>query len=131
MYVRREKIRKDKRFITTERRRLMTDTEAHESERKTYYVAVGARQILEDREAAAFEFAIHANENELNKLQELFEESQDADEDEAFSFRGWPTVSDVPDNDTYNALIKEIYQMLHKLGTVETKHHIEAMKIWQ
>ncbi|MCD9022750.1 hypothetical protein [Cohnella silvisoli] len=107
----------------------MTDTKAQQSERKTYYVAVGARQILEDREAASFEFAIHANEDELNKLQELFEESQDADEDEAFSFKGLPTVSDVPDNDTYNALIKEIYHMLHKLGTPETKRYIEAMNI--
>lgn len=109
----------------------MADIEARESERKTYYVAVGARQILEDREAAAFEFAIHANEEELDKLQELFEESQDADEDEAFSFRGLPTVSDVPHNDTYDALNKEIYQMLHKLGTHETKLHIESMNVLQ
>jgi DNA-binding FadR family transcriptional regulator len=109
----------------------MTDTEAGESERKTYYVAVGARQILEDQEAAAFEFAIRANEEELDKLQELFEESQDADEDEAFSFRGLPTVSDVPHNDTYDALIKEIYHMLHKLGTHETKLHIESMNVLQ
>jgi hypothetical protein len=107
----------------------MMDTKAHESARKTYYVAVGARQILEDQEAAAFEFEINANDDELNKLQELFEESQDADEDEAFSFKGLPTVSDVPDNETYDALISEIYQMLHKLGTFETKRQIESMNI--
>ncbi len=107
----------------------MTDNHAPESGRKTYYVAVGARQILEDQEAASFEFAIFANDDELNKLQELFEETQDSVEDEAFHFSGLPTVSDVPDNDTYDALINEIYRMLHQLGTDETKRHIESMNI--
>ncbi|WP_239615169.1 hypothetical protein [Cohnella mopanensis] len=99
------------------------------SDRKTYYVSVGAGQVLEDKEAAAFEFAIHANEAELDKLQELFEEIQDADEDEALSFKGSPTISDSPENDTYDALLQEVYRMLHELGTSETRQHIETMNI--
>ncbi|WP_373231414.1 hypothetical protein [Cohnella sp.] len=107
----------------------MNDTSSLESNRKTYYVAVGAGQILEDREAAAFEFAIRANEDELTKLQELFEELQDADEDNAFRFSGWPSVSDNPEDPTYNALFKDIYKQLYKLGNEETKRHIESMNI--
>ncbi|QJD81755.1 hypothetical protein [Cohnella herbarum] len=107
----------------------MDELQTPEPDRKTYYVSVGAGQVLEDPEAAAFEFAIHANEAELDKLQELFAETQDADEDEALSFKGNPMVSDTPDNATYDALLMDIYRMLHELGTYETKRHIESMNI--
>jgi rubrerythrin len=107
----------------------MTEFQAPDSERKTYYVAVGARQILEDAHSASFEFAIHANEDELTELQDLFEEIQDSDEDNAFHFSGLPTVSDVPENVTYDALLKDVYRMLYKLGTHETRSHIESMNI--
>ena len=107
----------------------MNDAQVPDSDRKTYYVSVGAGQVLEDPEAASFEFAIYASEAELDKLQELFQEFQDSDEDEALHFSGLPTVSDVPDNDTYHDLFKEIYRMLHDLGTYETKRHIESMNI--
>jgi hypothetical protein len=107
----------------------MNETHVSGNDRKTYYVAVGAGQVLEDQEAAAFEFAIQANEKELGKLQELFEHTTDADEDATFSVSGWPTVSDRPDHTEYDSHIKEIYRMLHRLGTEETKRHIESMKI--
>lgn len=108
----------------------MNDTPIIESDRKTYYVAVGARQILEDREAAAFEFAIHANDEELTKLQESFEELQDAEEDNAFRFSELPSVSDDPEDPTYNVLFKNIYRQLYELGNEETKRHIESMNIF-
>jgi len=107
----------------------MSDAQVAESDRKTYYVSVGAGQVLQDPEAASFEFAIRANEAELDKLQELFEEIQDADEDEALSYKGSPTVSDSPENDTYDALLQEVYRMLHELGTHETRRHIESMNV--
>lgn len=107
----------------------MSDAHVAESDRKTYYVSVGAGQVLQDPEAASFEFAIRANEAELDKLQELFEEIQDADEDEALSYKGSPMVSDSPENDTYDALLQEVYRMLHELGTHETRKHIESMNV--
>jgi hypothetical protein len=109
----------------------MVGADTPDSNRKTYYVAVGARQVLEDPEAAAFEFSIHANDEELNKLLVLFEEIQDSDEDNALHFSGLPTVSDDPENETYNVLFKDIYQLLYQLGTSETKSHIDKMNIVQ
>ncbi|MFB9279154.1 hypothetical protein [Cohnella cellulosilytica] len=106
----------------------MYDADAPE-ERRTYYISVGPGQILEDSEAAAFEFAIHATEAEIDKLEELFQEAQDADTDEIFNYSGSPLVSDSPENETYDALFKDIYRMLHELGTDETKRHIESMNI--
>ncbi|WP_027092065.1 hypothetical protein [Cohnella thermotolerans] len=94
-------------------------------ERKTYYVAVGAGQILEDKEAAPFEFAIRANEEELNKLQEKFEELASAEEASAFHFTGWLTAGDEQTNEAYAGHLKGIYSLLYELGTEETKRHIE------
>jgi len=107
----------------------MNEGNAPSDDRKTYYVSVGAGQILQDREEAAFEFSIRANEAEIDKLQELFQEAQDSDEEEIFSFEDWPTVSDTPDNEFYESQLKEIYRMLHELGTAETKKHIESMNV--
>ncbi|RKP54207.1 hypothetical protein D7Z26_12610 [Cohnella endophytica] len=109
----------------------MEHNDREDSNRKTYYVAVGARQVLEDREAAAFEFAIQANDDEVHQLQELFEEIQDSDEDNAFHFSGNPMVSDDPEDETFIALLQDIYGMLYRLGTPETKKHIEDMNILQ
>lgn len=114
-----------------ERRPLGLMTEAHEPDRdrKTYYVSVGAGQVLEDKEAAPFELVIRANEEELNKLQELFEETSSTDEAGAFTFDRNPLVSDSPEDETYDGLIRDVYRMLHELGTEETKRHIESMNI--
>lgn len=107
----------------------MPHTHNPDGERKTYYVSVGARQALEDKEAASFEFAIVANEEELNKLQQLFERTGEPEEGADFVFSRWPTVSDGPNNSEYESDLQEIYRMLHRLGTDETKRHIEAMNI--
>lgn len=130
MYVRMEKIQREFGSILAEGDLgIMNDTPILETGKKTYYVAVGSGQILDDREAASFEFAIQANDDELTKLQELFEELQDADEDNAFRFSGSPSVSDDPEDPTYNALFKDIYRQLYKLGNDETKRHIDSMNI--
>jgi hypothetical protein len=130
MYVRKEKIRKEKRFYTGEGERwTMSDDPSFDTQRKTYYVSVGAGQVLADPEAAAFELEIQANDQELDKLHELFEEIQDADEDNAFHFNGLPSVSDDPEDETYNSLFRDIYRLLHELGTRETREHIESMNI--
>ncbi|MFC5468354.1 hypothetical protein ACFPPD_06455 [Cohnella suwonensis] len=107
----------------------MNKTEADISPKKTYYVAVGAKSVLADKESASFEFAIRADEDEVRQLQELFEELQDSDEDKALHFEGNPLVSNDSDDETYNALFEDVYRMLHKLGTHETRKHIESMGI--
>jgi transcriptional/translational regulatory protein YebC/TACO1 len=123
MYVRREKIHIVRRLKGVDRQ--MT-----EDERKTYYVAVGAGQVLADPHAAAFEFEIRANREELNKLQEMFEET--ADEDESAMIRFGPenvTVSEVERSAVYDSQIHDIYKLLHQLGTEDTKRHIESIDI--
>ncbi|PZD94089.1 hypothetical protein DNH61_19210 [Paenibacillus sambharensis] len=97
--------------------------------RKPFYVSVGAGQILEDPGAAAYELEIRANEEELNKLQELFEELSSMDEAQVFHFVKHPygTATRGEINDGYEGILADIYKLLHMLGTDETKRHIESM----
>ncbi|CAM3739150.1 hypothetical protein COLU111180_05980 [Cohnella lubricantis] len=99
-------------------------------ERKTYYVAVGAGQVLEDKEAAPFEFAIRANDEELNKLQEKFEELSSVDEASMVHFTNSHIHANLERaNEDYESQLKNIYAYLYELGTDETKRHIEANHI--
>jgi hypothetical protein len=98
--------------------------------RKTYYVSVGAGQVLEDKEAAPFEFEIRANEEELSRLQQLFEDLSSADEAAAFHFPRQLTTQSLDDmNENYQHHLQEIYKLLYQLGTEETKRHIESIHI--
>jgi hypothetical protein len=100
--------------------------------RHTYYVSVQAGSILEDPEAAVFEFEIRANEEELNRLQELFEELVSMDEAQAFHFTSHPygTASSEEINEGYDVFMKDIYKLLYELGTPVTKKHIKAMGLF-
>jgi hypothetical protein len=101
------------------------------SMRKPYYVAVGAGQILEDPTAAAYELEIQANEEELNKLQELFEELASMEEAEALHFLKHPFANVSRERMTEESwdLTTRIYKLLHELGTDETKVHIDSMNL--
>jgi hypothetical protein len=104
--------------------------QAMEDQHKTYYVSVGAGQVLEDPQAAAFEFEIRANEEELNKLQEMFEETASVDEAEIIRY-GLKPVTEGEEEMTgaYDTQIHDIYKLLYDLGTEQTKRHIESIHI--
>jgi len=48
-------------------------------EKQTYYVSVQAGTVLEDKEAAGYEFEIQATEKEIEQLMELFEYREEAE----------------------------------------------------
>lgn len=99
--------------------------------RKRFYVSVQAGQILADPEAAAYELAINANDEEVARLRELFEELSSMAEAEAAHFGSTPFMSssDEDMNGASDDIISRIYRLLHECGTSETKRHIEAMGI--
>jgi hypothetical protein len=100
--------------------------------KKTYYVAVGPGEILQPQhtETGNFEFEILATDEELDQLQELFEESQEANDDTAvrahIPFREYHNDKE---NDAADYYLAQIYLKLHELGTPETKAHIETMNV--
>ncbi|WP_308634799.1 hypothetical protein [Paenibacillus silvisoli] len=104
--------------------------------RKPYYVSVQAGSILEDPEATAYELAITANEEELNRLQELFEEYATMDEASMLHFGKNPFGAAVTDNDAQlnagtDGILLDIYRLLYELGTPETKNHISTMGLFR
>ncbi|MFF2887180.1 hypothetical protein [Paenibacillus sp. NPDC057967] len=113
----------------------MMDEHRHEERfegNKTFYVSVQAGQILEDQGAAAYELEIHANEDQVNLLRELFEELSSMDEAQTFHFAGSPYSpnNDESLNGAYDDIISRIYKLLHECGTSDTKHHIESMELF-
>lgn len=100
--------------------------------RKHYYVSVQARTILEDREAAAYEFDILACQEEVDQLTELFEEFQEQDEAQALHFTRHPYGSASTDqmNAGTSTILIEVYKMLFELGTQETRKHIASMNLF-
>ena len=101
-------------------------------ERKTYYVSVQAGSILEDPTSTAYELVIEANEEELNRLQELFEELATMDEAEAFQFTRHPygTAPIERISAGYDGFIEDIYRLLYQLGTPDTRAHIATMGLF-
>ncbi len=101
-------------------------------EKKTYYVSVQANSVLEEQGAAAFEFEIEATPEEVAELSELFEQKLGV-EDANFWRAHTPYLQyhDDQENDEYDYFLREIYRMLHKLGTKETREHIERMGVLQ
>ncbi|KEQ21610.1 hypothetical protein [Paenibacillus tyrfis] len=97
-------------------------------EKKTYYIAVGSGEMPEPEEATGnFEFEIQATKEEVDKLQEMFEELATNEEDTAVR----ATISNRSDkeNELSDWNLTEIYRMLHELGTPDTRRHIEAMHV--
>lgn len=106
--------------------------EASHGGSKTFYVSVQAGQILEDREAAAYELEINANEDEVSRLRELFEELSSMEEAEAFHFASTPYKSNSDDalSGASDDIIGKIYRLLYECGTADTKRHIESMGLF-
>jgi len=100
-------------------------------EKKTYYISVGAGEILEPEDVTGnFEFEISATEEEVDKLQELFEDKEIDEEDTAVrALTPYREYHNDPENDAYDWTLVEIYKMLHELGTPDTRKHIETMNI--
>lgn len=101
--------------------------------RETFYVSVGAGQILKDKGAGSYELEITANEEELYRLQELFEELASMEEAEVWHFVRHPYESASTDRLSMESgdLTARIYQTIYELGTPETRAFIEQAGILQ
>lgn len=96
----------------------------------TYYVSVQAGSVVPHEGDTGFEFEIEATPEEVRALHQLFAGREEADT-RAF-FRAHvpflPYGHDEP-NDATDRHLTEVYRMLHRLGTPETKRHIEEMGV--
>lgn len=86
---------------------------------------------MADPEAAAYELAINANDEEVARLRELFEELSSMDEAEVWHFARTPFETDHDEslNGAADEIVIRIYRLLHECGTKETKRLIETMGV--
>ncbi|MCJ8012347.1 hypothetical protein MUG84_11455 [Paenibacillus sp. KQZ6P-2] len=99
-------------------------------DKKKYYVSVQSRTIMERQDEAAYELVIEATPEEANQLRDIFSSMYHFDMETYFRmhYPGIPEHYDY-DNDMYARDVKDIYQLLYKLGTGETREHIETMNV--
>lgn len=97
-------------------------------DKQKYYVSVQSGSIHSNPEEASYEFEVIATPKEIAQLRELFEEHMEVDQAGFIRAHlpGIPYHQD-EENDQYDELLQNIYQMVHKLGTQETREHIEQM----
>ncbi|QNK59996.1 MULTISPECIES: hypothetical protein [Paenibacillus] len=100
-----------------------------DEERQHLYVSVQAGQILTDPEAAAYELDIVANEEEVSRLRELFEELSSMAEAELGYYARPVAKSDHDEtiNGASDEIITRIYRLLYECGTESTRRHISSM----
>ncbi|MBD8007366.1 hydrolase [Bacillus sp. Sa1BUA2] len=98
--------------------------------KKTYYISVGAGEILSVPNASPWEFKIEANDDEITRLREIFDSNQDNSIDD-FLRAHVPFVeySHDPTNDQHDQNLYRVYNMIYELGDQEAKQHIESMGI--
>ncbi|MFC4808969.1 hypothetical protein [Paenibacillus sp. GCM10023250] len=111
---------------------MANEHEASYYDRKPYYVSVQAGSIVEDPTVTGYELAITANEEELNRLQELLEEYASMDEAQAsvYALSPFRSASDKQINAGTDGLLEDIYRLLYELGTDETKRHVATMGLF-
>lgn len=97
-------------------------------DKKTFYVTVNTGSIIEDKSDGNFEFEIQATEEEIDSLQQLFEDTSAAEE--ATASRGWFVPLRTEEyNAAYDESLQQVYRRIHELGSPETKAHIEKMNV--
>lgn len=99
-------------------------------DKKRYYVSIQSRSIMYNQGDAAYELEIDATKEDVEKLTELFNQWEDADE-KTFFRAHIPVIPYHHDteNDVYDNLLKEIYKTIYQMGTDQTKNHISSMNL--
>lgn len=99
-------------------------------EKQLYYIKVSTGEILPDQSLDSYELCIEATHEEVNILQELFEQADHAATD-TFRRAHIPFLQYHHDgaNDHYDNVLVNIYQFIYDHGCDTTKAHIETMGI--
>ncbi|HIW33271.1 MAG TPA: hypothetical protein IAA29_10835 [Candidatus Paenibacillus intestinavium] len=99
--------------------------------RKIYYVNVQSRQLYEQPDIAPYHLVIIANASERDGVIEQFHKVENSDEGTLETIFQWYSnnydMSIV--NDEHGDRLQRLYEELYRLGTDETRRHIEQMKI--
>ncbi len=99
-------------------------------QRKPYYIDVGTGEISLSAASSTWSFKIHATDEEITELRELFD-SNYSTEWQNFFRAHVPYVQYHYDreNDQYDQTLVKVYELIYRLGDEEAKNHIKSMNI--
>lgn len=98
--------------------------------KKTFYVSVQGRSVLEDQEAAAYEWVIEATPEEAEELRRKLSSSAEADEDGFMDFVfPWPDTPEDGVHARYSERINRVFQEIYRLGTSDTRSQMEISNL--
>ncbi|GIP37931.1 hypothetical protein J31TS4_12110 [Paenibacillus sp. J31TS4] len=98
-------------------------------DKKPYYISVNTNEIMDDPTAFTYQFEILASQDDIDKLQELFEDTAEAEQASAWGALTLTSNLEEEYERDYDYNLQQVYAMLHELGTPETRRHIESMNI--
>jgi hypothetical protein len=103
-------------------------------DRMNYWVSVGNHEIVPQGKGSNHEFEIAANEQELDLLRELFDETDQIDNSLLFKRASTPFEVFTPAGQEvktlpYDRKLIDIYRTIYNLGLPKTKEHIKGMNI--
>jgi len=105
-------------------------------DKKTYYITVGAGEPGERADDNGYEFEIEATQADINQLQALFEQAADSAPSLSIT-SGSPTPSAAAPGNTAKSDFREpnpsnmrqVYNLIHRLGSPETRQLIESLNM--
>jgi len=99
-------------------------------EKRRYYVSVQAKTVMANQGDSAYEFEIDATPDEVRQLYELFEAESEADLEQYYRVHSPETIVDGQIGEDFaDRHLTEIYRLIERLGTPETKAHIRSMNV--
>ncbi|MGD6902711.1 hydrolase [Bacillus infantis] len=98
--------------------------------RKVYYISVASGEISQSPDSSPWNFKIEANDEEITRLREYFDQNHSTDWQNFFRAHV-PYVQYHYDreNDAYDEGLAGAYKMIYELGDEEARKHIDEMGI--
>jgi len=98
--------------------------------KKTYYIDISSGEISQSSSASSWNFKIEATDEEITQLREEFNYNYDMDiQNFIRAHIPFDEYHNDKENHAQDQSLIRIYEMLHRLGDIETKKHIESMGI--
>ncbi|GIO87179.1 hypothetical protein J25TS5_41110 [Paenibacillus faecis] len=94
-------------------------------EKKTYYVSLQGRSLLEDQGATGYEWEIRATPEEADTIRHMLEQIDEKEVSTFFAYTyPWPDSPEEDVNASYQSQVDELYRQIYKLGTEETREQL-------
>lgn len=95
-------------------------------EKRSFYISVQGRSLLEDPSAAAYEWEVEATRQEADTLSHMLEQLGEKEESGFLAFTyPWPDTPESEVNRSYESHLNALYREIYRLGTAETRRQME------